>query len=171
MSTFRRMAKRLGLVAAFSGLSAAFLLEAIPKINEVRRIKAHLRRPKPSAAEMERFSKPLPTRAENLARMSSGHIFDVLVIGGGATGAGVAVDAASRGLSTCLIEKFDFASGTSSRSTKLIHGGVRYLQKAIFNLDVEQFRMVNEALSERANLIDIAPHLAYPLPIMLPVYK
>ncbi|KAF6778364.1 hypothetical protein AHF37_01680 [Paragonimus kellicotti] len=75
------------------------------------------------------------------------------------------------GLSTCLIEKFDFASGTSSRSTKLIHGGVRYLQKAIFNLDLEQFRMVNEALSERANLIDIAPHLAYPLPIMLPVYK
>ncbi|KAA3680894.1 glycerol-3-phosphate dehydrogenase [Paragonimus westermani] len=171
MSTFRRMAKRLALAAVFSGLGAAFVLEAVPKINEVRRIKAHMRRPKPSAAEMERFSKPLPTRAENLARMSSGQIFDVLVIGGGATGAGVAVDAASRGLSTCLIEKFDFASGTSSRSTKLIHGGVRYLQKAIFNLDLEQFRMVNEALSERANLIDIAPHLAYPLPIMLPVYK
>lgn len=75
------------------------------------------------------------------------------------------------GLKTALVEKFDFASGTSSRSTKLIHGGVRYLQKAIFNLDVEQYRMVKEALAERGNLIQIAPHLAHPLPIMLPVYK
>ena len=69
------------------------------------------------------------------------------------------------------MEKFDFSSGTSSRSTKLIHGGVRYLQKAILGLDVEQYRMVKEALSERANLLGIAPHLAYPLPIMLPVYR
>ena len=75
------------------------------------------------------------------------------------------------GLTTCLVEKQDFASGTSSRSTKLIHGGVRYLQKAVFNLDLEQYRMVREALSERANLLDIAPHIARPLPIMLPVYK
>lgn len=171
MFTLRKLFKRLGVVAALSGVGTVFLLEMIPKINETRRSKALLSRPKPSPAEVERFSKPLPSRAENLARMSSGQVFDVLVIGGGATGAGVAVDAASRGLSTCLIEKFDFASGTSSRSTKLIHGGVRYLQKAVFNLDIEQFRMVNEALSERANLIDIAPHLAYPLPIMLPVYK
>lgn len=77
----------------------------------------------------------------------------------------------SLGLKTALVEKFDFASGTSSRSTKLIHGGVRYLQKAIFNLDVEQYRMVKEALAERGNLIQIAPHLAHPLPIMLPIYK
>jgi glycerol-3-phosphate dehydrogenase len=69
-----------------------------------------------------------------------------------------------------LIERDDFSSGTSSRSTKLIHGGVRYLQKAIFNLDSEQYNMVSEALQERANLLDIAPHLSYPLPIMLPVY-
>lgn len=75
------------------------------------------------------------------------------------------------GLTTALVEKFDFASGTSSRSTKLIHGGVRYLQKAILGLDLEQYRMVKEALAERGNLIDIAPHLAHPLPIMLPVYK
>ncbi|VDP84345.1 unnamed protein product [Echinostoma caproni] len=171
MSALRKLAKRLGIIAGLSGVGAAFLLEAVPKINEARRTKALLSRPKPNAAEVERFQKPLPTRAENLERMSSGHIFDVLVIGGGATGAGIAVDAASRGLSTCLVERLDFASGTSSRSTKLIHGGVRYLQKAVFNLDLEQFRMVNEALSERANLIDIAPHLAYPLPIMLPVYN
>ena len=75
------------------------------------------------------------------------------------------------GLSVALVEQLDFASGTSSRSTKLIHGGVRYLQKAIVGVDVEQYRMVKEALAERANLIDIAPHLASPLPIMLPVYK
>ena len=56
-------------------------------------------------------------------------------------------------------------------STKLIHGGVRYLEKAVFNLDIDQYRIVKEALFERANLLAIAPHLAYPLPIMLPVYK
>lgn len=77
----------------------------------------------------------------------------------------------TRGLSTALVEADDFASGTSSKSTKLIHGGVRYLQKAVFNLDIDQYRMVKEALEERANLIKIAPHLAHPLPIMLPVYK
>ena len=64
----------------------------------------------------------------------------------------------------------DFASGTSSRSTKLIHGGVRYLQKAIMGLDFEQYRMVKEALHERSNMLNSAPHLTRPLPIMLPVY-
>ena len=72
---------------------------------------------------------------------------------------------------TGLVELDDFSSGTSSRSTKLIHGGVRYLQKAIFNLDYEQYKMVKEALHERANLLAIAPHLSFPLPIMLPVYQ
>ena len=75
------------------------------------------------------------------------------------------------GFDTALVEKYDFSSGTSSRSTKLIHGGVRYLEKAFFNLDYEQYRLVKEALHERANLLEIAPHLAHPLPIMLPVYK
>lgn len=75
------------------------------------------------------------------------------------------------GLKTAVVEADDFASGTSSRSTKLIHGGVRYLQKAIMQFDVEQYHMVKEALNERANMIHQAPHLAYPLPIMLPVYK
>ena len=74
-------------------------------------------------------------------------------------------------MSVALVEQSDFASGTSSRSTKLIHGGVRYLQKAILGFDVEQYRMVKEALAERANLTEIAPHLSYHLPIMLPVYK
>ncbi len=75
------------------------------------------------------------------------------------------------GFSTALIERYDYSSGTSSRSTKLIHGGVRYLEKAIFHLDIEQYRMVREALHERANLLAIAPHMSRPLPIMLPVYK
>ena len=75
------------------------------------------------------------------------------------------------GFDTALVEKYDFASGTSSRSTKLIHGGVRYLEKAVFNLDYEQYRLVKEALHERSNLLEIAPHLAHPMPIMLPVYK
>ncbi|OON17575.1 hypothetical protein X801_06587, partial [Opisthorchis viverrini] len=104
MSAFKRLVKRLGLVAAVSGMGAVFLLEALPKINEARRTKAShclqnlalLNRPKLSAAEIERFNKPLPSRMEHLSRMSSGEIFDVLVIGGGATGTGVAVDAASR---------------------------------------------------------------------------
>lgn len=77
----------------------------------------------------------------------------------------------SLGLKVALVEGDDFSSGTSSRSTKLIHGGVRYLQKAILGLDLEQYRLVKEALHERANLLEIAPHLSHPLPIMLPVYK
>lgn len=114
---------------------------------------------------------PLPTRNEQLKALQSVKDFDILVIGGGATGSGVALDSISRGLKTALVELDDFSSGTSSRSTKLIHGGVRYLQKAILQLDLEQYRMVKEALHERANLLAIAPHLSYPLPIMLPVYR
>jgi glycerol-3-phosphate dehydrogenase len=112
----------------------------------------------------------LPTRAEQIASLKKDQ-FDVLVIGGGATGTGCALDSATRGLKTAVVELDDFASGTTSRSTKLIHGGVRYLQKAIMGLDYEQYAMVKEALHERANLLDIAPHLSFPLPIMLPVYK
>ena len=89
--------------------------------------------------------------------------FDVVVIGGGVTGTGVALDAASRGLSVCLVEKRDFASGTSSRSSKLIHGGLRYLEQRDFGL-------VREALRERRVLIeDIAPHLVRPAPFLLPL--
>ncbi|KAL5239269.1 hypothetical protein ACI65C_006679 [Semiaphis heraclei] len=97
--------------------------------------------------------------------------FDVLIIGGGATGAGCAIDSVTRGLKTALVELDDFASGTSSRSTKLIHGGVRYLQKAILNLDLEQYKMVKEALHERATMLKTAPHLTHAIPIMLPVYE
>uniref|UniRef100_A0A8C5PW22 Glycerol-3-phosphate dehydrogenase n=1 Tax=Leptobrachium leishanense TaxID=445787 RepID=A0A8C5PW22_9ANUR len=113
----------------------------------------------------------LPSREAQLMTLENTKEFDVLVIGGGATGSGCALDAVSRGLKTALVERDDFSSGTSSRSTKLIHGGVRYLQKAIMKLDVEQYKLVKEALHERANLLEIAPHLSAPLPIMLPVYK
>ncbi|HEX7323934.1 MAG TPA: FAD-dependent oxidoreductase [Rhodanobacteraceae bacterium] len=108
-------------------------------------------------------------RAHNLARLQSG-TFDLLVIGGGATGAGVALDAAARGLSVALVERGDFAGGTSSRSTKLVHGGVRYLEAAVTQLDRAQFRLVREALAERAVLLAIAPHLVHPLRTVVPVY-
>ncbi|MEM7736547.1 MAG: FAD-dependent oxidoreductase [Deinococcota bacterium] len=97
--------------------------------------------------------------------------FDVLVIGGGATGAGVALDAATRGLKVAMLERDDFSAGTSSRSTKLIHGGVRYLEKAVKQLDRSQFNLVRDALKERAVLIKIAPHLAKPLAIVTPLYN
>ncbi|HJR24229.1 MAG TPA: glycerol-3-phosphate dehydrogenase/oxidase, partial [Acidimicrobiales bacterium] len=90
--------------------------------------------------------------------------FDVLVVGGGITGAGVALDAASRGLRTALVERDDFASGTSSKSSKLVHGGLRYLQ----NGDV---RLVYEALRERQRLRRNAPHLVRLLPFLIPIFS
>ncbi len=89
--------------------------------------------------------------------------FDLVIVGGGINGAGVARDAASRGMSVALIEADDFASGTSSRSSKLIHGGIRYLE----NLE---FQLVFEALSERQRLFEIAPHLVHPLRFIIPIY-
>ncbi|GAA5969064.1 hypothetical protein JCM21900_005773, partial [Sporobolomyces salmonicolor] len=96
--------------------------------------------------------------------------FDLIIVGGGATGAGVALDAASRGLKVAVVERDDFSSGTSSKSTKLVHGGVRYLQKAVFELDYEQYKLVREALHERKTFLHIAPYLSHSLPIMLPIY-
>jgi glycerol-3-phosphate dehydrogenase len=89
--------------------------------------------------------------------------FDVVVIGGGITGAGVALDAASRGYSVALVEKADFASGTSSRSSKLVHGGLRYLQQ--FDLG-----LVREALLERQLMVNLAPHLVTPLEMVVPAF-
>jgi glycerol-3-phosphate dehydrogenase len=103
------------------------------------------------------------TREKNIKAMSE-EVFDLVVIGGGITGAGVARDAASRGMSVALVEMQDFAQGTSSRSSKLIHGGIRYLE----NLE---FGLVFEALSERRLLFDIAPNLVHPLRFVLPLYK
>lgn len=116
----------------------------------------------------------VPPRAEQLSRLSQGTAarpYDVLIIGGGATGTGCAVDAATRGLRTALIEREDWAAGTSSRSTKLVHGGVRYLEKAFKNLDYGQFKLVFEALHERNVLLQNVPYLSNSLPIMTPCYK
>lgn len=86
-------------------------------------------------------ARKLPMRSEQLISLQSGEEYDVLIIGGGATGAGCALDACTRGLKTALVEANDFASGTSSRSTKLIHGGVRYLQKAILGVKKTIFNL------------------------------
>src|SRR5438270_7610377 len=87
--------------------------------------------------------------------------FDLLILGGGITGAGVALDAVLRGLRVALIDKGDFAGGTSSVSSKLIHGGLRYLEHG-------QFRLVYEALHERRLLLHNAPHLVHPLRFIIP---
>ena len=88
-------------------------------------------------------------------------VFDVVVVGGGVTGAGVALDAASRGYSTAIVERADWAIGTSSRSSKMVHGGLRYLQ----NFDLG---LVREALLERQLMVQLAPHLVYPTPYLVP---
>ncbi len=90
--------------------------------------------------------------------------FDLVIIGGGIVGAGVAQDAASRGLSVLLLEKDDFASGTSSRTTKLIHGGLRYLEQL-------QFRLTRELCQERGLLESLAPHILRDFSFMLPITK
>ncbi len=101
---------------------------------------------------------------KNLIEKLQSESFDLVIVGGGINGAGVARDAASRGMKVALVEAADFASGTSSRSSKLIHGGIRYLENM-------EFGLVFEALSERRILFEIAPHLVHPLKFVLPVYQ
>ena len=91
-------------------------------------------------------------------------VFDLLIIGGGSSGAGIALDAASRGFRVALVDKGDFASATSSASSKLVHGGLRYLEQG-------DFRLVHEALAERRPLLRHAPHLVRPLRFILPFYR
>ena len=93
--------------------------------------------------------------------------FDMVVVGGGATGCGAALDAASRGLRVALVEKNDFSEGTSSRSTKLLHGGVRYLEMAVKHLDKGQYHLVRDALRERGILLRLAPHLCRRLTLVI----
>ena len=105
---------------------------------------------------------PTPFRRADMLERLEAEDFDLLVIGGGITGTGVALDAASRGLRTALVERDDFASGTSSKSSKLVHGGLRYLQQG-------EIRLVYEALRERERLRKNAPHLVKVLPFMIPI--
>lgn len=107
-------------------------------------------------------------RKKNLESLKSEE-FDICIIGGGASGAGCALDAVLRGYKVALIEKKDFASETSSKSTKLIHGGVRYLEQAFKNLDFAQLKQVRHGLAERHTVIRNAPHLAHPLALITPV--
>jgi glycerol-3-phosphate dehydrogenase len=104
------------------------------------------------------------TREAQLDQLADGRPWDIVVIGGGATGVGIAVDAAARGYRVALLERDDFGKGTSSRSTKLIHGGVRYLEQ-------RRFRLVHEALRERGLLCRNAPHLVHPLETLLPLHS
>ena len=103
-------------------------------------------------------------RAEKISFLATQPVYDLVVVGGGATGLGVALDAALRGFSVLLLESHDVAGGTSSRSTKLLHGGVRYLAQGNVSL-------VREALAERAAVMKLAPHLAQPLPFVMPSYQ
>jgi glycerol-3-phosphate dehydrogenase len=103
-------------------------------------------------------------RKEQLTKLFIEKEFDIIIIGGGATGLGCAVDAASRGYKILLLEKYDFAKGTSSRATKLVHGGVRYLAQG-------NIRLVREALFERGRLLKNAPHVCHTLPFIVPSYK
>jgi glycerol-3-phosphate dehydrogenase len=103
-------------------------------------------------------------RAEMIDRLAHPQAYDIAVVGGGATGLGVALDAAARGFKVVLVESYDFAKGTSSRATKLVHGGVRYLAQG-------NIALVREALHERTTLLHNAPHLAQPLPFIMPSYK
>ena len=102
------------------------------------------------------------SRGESLEAIAGSH-FEVVVIGGGITGAGVALDAASRGYSVALLEGRDYGIGTSSRSSKMVHGGLRYLE----NFDVG---LVREALLERQLMVELAPHLVYPTPFLVPTF-
>ena len=122
-----------------------------------------LRSPRYSRRPVPRQSGGTFSRGEALRRLSEEH-FDVVIIGGGITGAGCLLDAASRGLSAALIEKDDFASGTSSKSSKLVHGGLRYLQQ-------RRVVLVYEALAERQRLLHNAPHLVRILPFLIPVFS
>ncbi|MBX3609421.1 MAG: glycerol-3-phosphate dehydrogenase/oxidase [Hydrogenophaga sp.] len=103
-------------------------------------------------------------REQHIASLTDGARFDMVVVGGGATGLGVALDASLRGFSVALFESHDFAGGTSSRATKLLHGGVRYLAQGNVSL-------VREALAERTTVMAIAPHLAQPLPFVMPSHQ
>lgn len=138
-----------------------------PKANQCSwAVTAHAGHLRPKDMAASRFETlPLPTKRQDLfARLAASPRFDLAVVGGGATGLGVALDAAARGLKVVLLEAQDFAKGTSSRSTKLVHGGVRYLAQGNISL-------VREALHERSTLLHNAPHIAQPLAFVIPTYR
>ena len=97
--------------------------------------------------------------------------YDIIIIGGGATGSGIALDAVLRGYKTLIVEQDDFSSKTSSNSTKLVHGGIRYLEKAFLNFDKTQFDFVMESLKERYYFLNNATHLSCKIELFSPLFK
>jgi glycerol-3-phosphate dehydrogenase len=112
----------------------------------------------------------MKSRSEALQSIA-GQAFDVCVIGGGATGSGCALDSQLRGLTTVLVDAADFAGATSSASTKIVHGGVRYLEEAVTRLDAKQYRVVDRALHERLRMLKNAPYLARPMEFVVPCFR
>jgi len=111
----------------------------------------------------------MKSRVEELQNIS-GQEFDLCVIGGGATGSACALDAQLRGIRTVLLEAGDFAGATSSAATKIIHGGVRYLEEAIKDVDPKEYHVVVRALHERVRMLDNAPHLTRKLEFLVPSF-
>lgn len=150
------------------GIGAVTLLLNVPE--------ASMRRfgPAPPMTHLRPDGSP-PTRADGLrdlrAHDTPETALDIFVVGAGATGSGVALDAAVRGMSVGLVDAADYAGATSSNSSKLLHGGVRYLEKAVFELDSAQLMLVLEALAERSVVLHQAPHLCRPLPTLVPCYS
>lgn len=112
-----------------------------------------------------------PSGRSQIVSNMKNKLYDILVIGGGISGSGCALDATTRGLKVAMVEKGDFAHETSSKSTKLLHGGVRYLEKAFKSFDLSNLTLVLEALQERKFVLDSLPYIAKPIQIMLPIYN
>src|SRR5580692_11494794 len=112
----------------------------------------------------------MKSRAEELKNIA-GQQFDLCIIGGGATGSGCALDAQLRGIRTVLLDAGDFAGATSSAATKIAHGGVRYLEEAIKDVDPKEYHVVVRALHERLRMIDNAPHLTRKMEFLVPSYR
>lgn len=152
-----------------AGLGSPNFPQVKSRMEQIARLKAS------AGVAFDKVDKQIPNTALVGAYEAGGsdhnEVFDLLVVGGGATGTGIALDAASRGLKVALVEKDDFAAGTSSKSTKLVHGGVRYLEKAVWQLDYNQYKLVIEGLRERQYFLHTAPHLSSWLPIMIPIEK
>ncbi|KAF2864059.1 mitochondrial putative glycerol-3-phosphate dehydrogenase [Piedraia hortae CBS 480.64] len=173
----KRIFKALGYTSA-AGLAGAGTLYFIYKPRDVPGLEAAAV-PPPTHGPSGVFHAPKfpreKSRLEQIRALKDSNNadaeYDLLIIGGGATGSGIALDAATRGLKVACVERDDFASGTSSKSTKLVHGGVRYLEKAFWEMDYDQYKLVKEALRERRYFLDTAPHLSSWLPIMVPIQK
>ncbi|EIJ89010.1 glycerol-3-phosphate dehydrogenase [Nematocida parisii] len=147
--------------ACITALTGAVILEHILMKEDERKYKQKYNKSTP----MNWMPPSRSTTINNITNIK----YDLVIIGGGSAGAGCLLDAASRGYSALLLEREDFASGTSSKSTKLIHGGIRYLEKAIKELDYKQLSLVIEGLRERKSFLNLAPYLTREVGILLPI--